>query len=96
MTSEVMDSGFPVSKNSRASDPDGSSRNSRQDRQIRNPTVQIERLSLVAEAKIRAPEKMGCHGAELRGSLSQVIHESASVVVCREKTLNAEFLKSSI
>lgn len=95
MTSEVMGSGFPVSKNSRASDPNSSSWNSRQDRQIRNPTVQIER-SLVAEPKIRAPEKMGCHGAELRRFLSQVMHESASVIVCREKTLNAEFLKSSI
>ena len=36
------------------------------------------RLSLVAK-----------HGAELRRFLSQVMHESASVIVCREETLNA-------
>jgi hypothetical protein len=44
-----------------------------------------KRLSLVAK-----------HGAELRRFFSQVMHESASVIVCREKTLNAEFLKASI
>jgi len=42
MTSEVITNGFPVPTNGRASARMAPPENSRQDRQIRNPTVQIE------------------------------------------------------
>jgi hypothetical protein len=86
ITSEVMDSGFfkwprVVGRLTRMALPEIVGRSPDQE----SEPFKSKRLSLVAK-----------HGAELRRFLSQVMHESASVIVCREKTLNAEFLRSSI
>ena len=58
MTSEVITNGFPVPTNGRASARMAPPENSRQDRQIRNPTVQIKTPELSGGTKkVELPRK---------------------------------------